>query len=150
MASLSTAGNVHSTCLRVLAARGYTLRIDVDYYESDGELMYMAEKDGFTFAAENPIELLGLTAVYEHVQPEQDRPYWWYVDGADLDDELLEQALERALASLRERDPARWTEKIRAALATAEADPRTSAADRLGISQAALEQVLADSLLRGR
>lgn len=145
MASLATAGNVHQTCLRILRARGYALRIEIERYEDDDEPYgYSAERDGFSFAAEDPIALLGLVAVYEHVRPTSDEPYWWVVDGPDVHDELMGEALERAFAELRDRDRARWVQEVRQAVAHAETDPETSAADRLGVSLATLERALAE------
>jgi hypothetical protein len=49
-------------------------------------------EERFCFKADNPIELLGLTAVYEFVQPIKDEPYWWQVDGPDIWQDLLDQA----------------------------------------------------------
>lgn len=141
MASLGSAANVYATCLRILRGKGYALARDVgDYEADDGPHGYRAQKDGFTFAGDNPIELLGLVAVYEHVQPSRDEPYWWVVDGPNIADELMERALERSLAELRERDPARWRHEITQALA--KADAKASAAARLGISEGELQRIL--------
>lgn len=93
--SLGSHGNVYNTCLRILQNRGFTLRVegemtDEGCYPSDAT--WIAVKDSFYFAADNPIELLGLVAVYDYVQPKEDRPYWWRVEGADLWTELMEAA----------------------------------------------------------
>jgi hypothetical protein len=32
-------------------------------------------------------------AVYDYVRPAADRPYWWKVEGPDVESELLEAAL---------------------------------------------------------
>jgi hypothetical protein len=147
MASLGSAGNVHATCLRILRAKGYALRRDIGRYEDDdGPYGYLAEKDGFTFAADDPIELLGLTAIYEHVRPTHDEPYWWFVEGPDIRDEITERAIEEALADLRQRDPERWATEVRKALAQADAD--ATASERLGISEAELQRIMKDPLLR--
>jgi hypothetical protein len=53
---------------------------------------WIARKAGFYFCADNPIELLGLVAVYDYVHPEEDRPYWWQVEGPDIWYELMELA----------------------------------------------------------
>lgn len=146
MASLATAGNVHSTCLRILRARGYALAREIGRYEEDdGPHGYRAEKDGFSFSADNPIELLGLVAIYEHVAPAADEPYWWHVEGPNIEDELLERGFEASLAELRGRDPSRWVRVIREALAAADED--ASAAEILGISEANLAALLGDPLL---
>lgn len=146
MASLGSAGNVHATCLRILRAKGYALARDVGRYEDDdGPYGYLAEKDGFTFAANDPIELLGLAAIYEHVRPTEDAPYWWFVEGSDIHTEITERALERALADLRQRDPARWHIEVHKALS--EADATATAAERLGISEEELQRIMTDPLL---
>ena len=93
--SLSSNANVWNTCLLVLRSRGFSLEI-VGEVEPDGsypvDRFYIAHKDGFRFCAYNPIELLGLTAVYDYVQPTENCPYWWGVPGPDIDSELLEVA----------------------------------------------------------
>ncbi len=87
--------NVHNTCLRILRSRGFELEVTGDP-EPDGscpvEKHWIARKDGFYFCGDNPIELLGLVAVYDYVKPTEDRPYWWRVEGADDVGELLEAA----------------------------------------------------------
>ena len=57
---------------------------------------WIAERDCFYFCGDNPIELLGLVAVYDHVQPERDVPYWWVVEGEDIWIELMEAAFPDA------------------------------------------------------
>jgi hypothetical protein len=146
MASLGSAGNVHATCLRILRAKGYALARDLGHYEDDdGPYGYLAEKDGFTFAANDPIELLGLAAVYEHVRPTHDVPSWWFVEGPDIHAEITEHAMETALADLRQRDPTRWRTEVLEALA--EANAAATAAERLGISETELQRIMKDPLL---
>lgn len=79
---LSSAPNVLNTCLRILRARGYDLRLDDE--------LWIARKGGFTFMADNPIELLGLTAIYDYVQPAADADYWWSVPGPNILGEFLD------------------------------------------------------------
>lgn len=79
---LSSAPNVLNTCLRILRARGYELRLDDE--------LWIARKGEFTFKAYNPIELLGLTAIYDYVQPAADTEYWWSVPGANIFGEFLD------------------------------------------------------------
>lgn len=130
-----------------LRAKGYVLSRDIGRYEEDdGPFGYLAQKNGFTFAADNPIELLELTSAYEYVRPAADEPYWWLVTGPNVADEILEASLERSLAERREREPERWRRTVQQALADAE--PGCSAAEILGISQPELERLLADPLLR--
>jgi hypothetical protein len=93
--SLSSHANVHNTCLRILRARGFALHVEGEM-TADGcyptDALWIAEKSGFRLAADNPIELLGLAAVYEYVRPTEARPYCWSVEGPDIRDELMEAA----------------------------------------------------------
>lgn len=94
MALVSNA-NVHNTCLRLLRDRGFTLHVEGEldeggYYPVSHR--WYATQGGVELCAYNPIELLGLAAIYEHHRPEEDTPYWWYVDGEDVRDELYEAA----------------------------------------------------------
>ena len=79
---LASNGNVRNTCLRILRQRGYALRVEGEL-DADGcypaEAFWIAEKNGFHFCGDNPIELLGLVAIYDHVQPKEDESYWWVV-----------------------------------------------------------------------
>ncbi len=96
MASLSSHSNVYNTCLHILRQRGYRLWVEGEQDESGcypTELAWMAEKNGATFHADNPIELMGLAAIYEHVNPVGEvQPGWWTVQGPDIKNELLEAA----------------------------------------------------------
>ena len=78
--------NVWNTCLLILQSRGYWLFLvgDPDETRSISHCTWAAEKDGMTFRADNPIELLGLTAIFEHQQPVADTPYWWRLEGDDV------------------------------------------------------------------
>jgi hypothetical protein len=87
--------NVYNTCLRILRSRGFELEVSGEprpdgAYPTDRH--WIARKDGFYFCADNPIELLGLVAIYDHVRLEEDRPYWWAVHGPDIALELMEAA----------------------------------------------------------
>lgn len=96
MASLSSYINVWNTCLLILRQRGYRLWLE-GRYDSEGMfniLGWMAEKNDYTFHADNPIELLGLTAIYEFKQPVgEPEDYWWSLEGPDIYSELLENAI---------------------------------------------------------
>lgn len=93
--SLSSHANAYNTCLRILRARGFALHVEGEM-TADGcypvDALWVAEEAGFRFAADNPIELLGLVAVYDHVRPTEARPYWWSVEGPDIWSELMEAA----------------------------------------------------------
>jgi hypothetical protein len=92
---LSSHINVWNTCLRILRQRGFALRVEGEA-RADGchptDALWIAEKDGFFFCGDNPIELLGLVAVHDRVRPGEDLPYWWRVDGPDVYTELMEAA----------------------------------------------------------
>jgi hypothetical protein len=92
---LGSHANVYNTCLRILRQRGFDLRVEGEL-DADGcypsHAHWIAEKSGFYFCGDNPIELLGLVAIYDHVQPKEDVPYWWVVEGDPIWDELMETA----------------------------------------------------------
>lgn len=96
MASLGSHANVYNTCLRILRQRGYRLWVEGELDANDmypTDLAWMAEKNGETFQADNPIELLGLAAIYEYVAPVgETQSYWWVAEGPDIRDELLKKA----------------------------------------------------------
>jgi hypothetical protein len=94
MPRLGSAGNVYNSCLRLLRTRGYHLH--AEEVTAEGDLFWYAEKDGFSFVGDNPIELLGLTAIYEAVSPldaQSAQPYWWVIKGDDIYRELMDSAL---------------------------------------------------------
>jgi hypothetical protein len=87
MAALVGSGNVYNTCLRIMRSRGYSLTFEStenDFFQ------WWAEKNGYDFVANNPIELLGLVSIYEYHQPDgPPTDYWWSVDGSNIYDELI-------------------------------------------------------------
>jgi len=94
--SLTSHANVRNSCLHILHTRGYKLKAEAELM-ADGDwptdARWTAEKDGFFFTADNPMELLGLVAIYDFVQPSKDVPYWWRLDCPDHWDNLMEEAL---------------------------------------------------------
>ncbi|NNG01923.1 MAG: hypothetical protein HKM93_21225 [Desulfobacteraceae bacterium] len=88
--------NVYNTCLRIMRSRGYKLRVDGELDQEElikpGSLIWYAEKGRFSAMAENPLELLGLTSIYEFKMPTTDESYWWVVEGEDIFNELMEKA----------------------------------------------------------
>lgn len=93
--SLGSNFNVYNTCLLIIQGKGFDLHVEGELDE-DGcypsDLLWIAQKGDFIFKADNPIELLGLIAIYDHVQPTLDTPYWWRIDGKSIGDQLLQQA----------------------------------------------------------
>jgi len=127
MASLGSHANVWETCLQRMDRRGYSLETKYpDDEDDEGLSLWFAEKDGFTFVADDPIQLLGLVTVYEDVQPKEDQPYWWREktdwNKPTLGEQLLDQAIavEEArvaeFAALRQSDPRAWEAEVRAAV----------------------------------
>lgn len=91
---LTSHANVENTCLLILRSRGFKLRLEDNENGAWGYL-WIAEKDGFRLYAWNPIELLGLLAIFDHKKPKEDTPYWWVVKGADVRKELIAEAEAR-------------------------------------------------------
>ncbi|HKB38713.1 MAG TPA: hypothetical protein VKD72_19880 [Gemmataceae bacterium] len=92
---LASHANVYNTCLRILRARGFELQVSGDPGPDGGypvNCSWIARKGEFYFCGDNPIELLGLVAIHDYVQPKEDKPYWWRVEGADIESELMESA----------------------------------------------------------
>jgi hypothetical protein len=79
---LSSYPNVYNSCLVILQRKGFALS-----YEKETDT-WLAEIKGFKFKADNPIELLGLTAIYEDRKPESDSEYWWQINSPYLLGEL--------------------------------------------------------------
>ena len=73
MTNLTAHANVWETCVQILQRRGMVLWVES---EDDGYLWH-ARFGVFSFSASNPIELLGLVAIYDALSPEDAVPYWW-------------------------------------------------------------------------
>lgn len=152
MASLASHANVWSTCLKLLHRKGFRLRVDLAAEDKDPD-SFVAEKHGFVLVADNPIELLGLAAIHEEVNPEHDRPYWWSIEGSGPSrGQLIDEALarretrERDLKSLRKASPDLWVLRIEMTLD--DSGSLSDAASQLGISADSLRMILEDPLLR--
>lgn len=100
--SLGSNLNVYNTCLLILKEQGFLLAIcrgesvGVEVEAEIGEDGYIfpfwvAEKDGARFIANNPIELLGLVEVHNHMQPKENVPGWWKKEGEDLRSKILDE-----------------------------------------------------------
>jgi hypothetical protein len=70
--------NVFNTALVVLERKGWALRYD----KAQG--WWFAKKDGWEFLADDPMQLLGLVAIYEHHAPKKKEEYWWKIDEPNL------------------------------------------------------------------
>jgi hypothetical protein len=74
MPALGYYTNVHNTALVTLQRKGYRV-----WTEQDGNVI-CGEKDGWDFMADDPVQLLGLIAIYEAQHPAAFHEYWWKID----------------------------------------------------------------------
>ncbi|WP_194908761.1 hypothetical protein [Catenulispora rubra] len=156
MVSLVSHLNVWETCLQLMNRLGYRLEMSYpdDEDGDEGLSTWSATKGGFTFMADDPIQLLGLVAVYEDVQPEDDRDYWWRAktdrSRPGVYDQVTDQAIavEEArveeLAALRQVDPRAWEAEVRAAFEMVGVGDVVNAASMLRIPRKELRHILGD------
>jgi hypothetical protein len=69
MPDLSAYLNVYNTALVALERKVWSLHYDKSHD------WWFAEKDGWEFLADNPMELLGLVAIFEHHAPKKKAEY---------------------------------------------------------------------------
>lgn len=107
MPLLTSHVNVWETCLQLMNRRGYRLEMSyadaADGADDEDLSSWSATKNGFTFLAGDSIQLLGLVAVYEDVQPEDDRDYWWRASTDRSRPGLTDQLIEQATAGAEDR-----------------------------------------------
>ncbi len=82
MILLSSYPNVYNTCLVLLRRSGYQITYD---RANDS---WSAQKHEYFFRADNPIELLGLTTIYQEIQPQDGKEYWWMINEPNVLAEL--------------------------------------------------------------
>lgn len=75
---LSSYPDVYNTCLVILERKGFALTYDKT---NDS---WVASILNFEFRGDNPIELLGLASIHEHLSPSADTEYWWKIDTPDV------------------------------------------------------------------
>jgi hypothetical protein len=78
MPDLSAYLNVYNTALVILERQGWALRFD------EAREHWHAKKGDWEFLADDPMQLLGLVAIYEHHEPKKKTEYWWKIDSPDL------------------------------------------------------------------
>ena len=78
MPDLSAYLNVYNTALVILERKGWSLRYDKP------QEFWFAKKDGWEFLADDPMQLLGLVAIFEYHVPKAKSEYWWKIDEPDL------------------------------------------------------------------
>lgn len=76
MPALGEYSNVYDTAVTLLRQKGFQV------WSDDSTELYFAERDGWDFASESPVGLLGLVAIFEAVQPAKYREYWWRLDAS--------------------------------------------------------------------
>ena len=152
MVSLSSHANVWETCLQLLERRGYRLTVrGPEPHELHAR--YTAQRDGFTFHADNPIELVGLVTVYDDVQPPASVAYWWTAKTTraevyqrlQREADTRQDAVHAALEAMRARDPGAWEARVRQALD--EGGDEINAATFLDVTRAELVRLLDDPRL---
>jgi hypothetical protein len=74
MPSLGVYSNVLNTALIVLQRKGFRV------WTNESESNWYAEKDGWDFLADDPIQLLGLVSIFEFQKPSQFKEYWWMIE----------------------------------------------------------------------
>lgn len=82
MPALSSYANTENTAVVLLNKMGYQV-----WEDESGEL-YMAERDGWDFAAKGLTELLGVVSIFERISPEEYSEYWWRIREPWLRDDL--------------------------------------------------------------
>jgi hypothetical protein len=97
MPTLSSYTNVHDTAIQLLRDEGFQVWRD----KSAG--LYFAERDGWDFAADDPVALLGVVAIFKHRRPVGYVEYWWRNESAKGASSSLPDAPERAYASVATR-----------------------------------------------
>ena len=82
MPDLSAYLNVYNTALVVLQRKGFSVRFDAKNER------WFASKNGRELLADDPMQLLGLAAIYEYHAPKRKEEYWWKIDDPDLFSQL--------------------------------------------------------------
>lgn len=116
---------------------------------------WVATKGDIALSAENPIELLGLSAIHDEIKPERHEPYWWKIGpegGREaVEDRLLKEAIAAQearideLRRLREDTPDTWLTSLRLVLENS--GSADDAAAQLGVPTTELRRLLKDPLL---
>lgn len=77
MPTLGEFVDVYGPALDLLEKKGFQF-----WFDEKADLFF-AERDGLDFAAENPISLLGLMAIFEAEAPLQFHECWWRRKGTE-------------------------------------------------------------------
>jgi hypothetical protein len=82
MPALGAYSNVLNTALVVLERKGFRV------WSDEAQENWYAERDGWDFIADDPIQLLGLVSIFEHRKPTEFREYWWQLQEPYLIDNV--------------------------------------------------------------
>ncbi len=88
MPAFSAYLNVWNTCLVILQQKGFRTWTDEEQNN------FYAEKDGWDYIADDPIQLLGLVAIHEYHKPVSYKEYWWRITDPQLIESLPNMAPE--------------------------------------------------------
>ena len=69
--ALSQHANVYDTALVLVERKGFRV------WQDQSRRTFWAEKDGWDFLADDPLGLLGLVTIWEHLAPSEYSEYWW-------------------------------------------------------------------------
>ena|SRR5882762_5931268 len=82
MAALADHTNVFDTVISILEKKGYQI------WYVGASCTYYAEKDGWDFASNSPVGLLGVVSIFEFLNPTVWAEYWWRMAPFGLHQEL--------------------------------------------------------------
>jgi hypothetical protein len=88
MPALGAYANVLNTALIVLRDKGF--RVWTDQAQDN----WYGEREGWDFVADDPIQLLGLVAIYEQRKPQGYSEYWWRLEEPWLIEQVPSQPPE--------------------------------------------------------
>jgi hypothetical protein len=91
---LTSDHKVWNSCLLWARSKGFALRMfgPPDEHGTSVRCSWQATKDdGTELTGGSPIELAGLIALHEHHRPDQNREYWWMIEGEDVVTQLRDQ-----------------------------------------------------------
>ncbi len=78
MPDLSAYLNVYNTALAVIEEKGFEIQFD------EKKEWWFASRNGWQLMADDPIQLLGLVAIFEFKNPSQKNEYWWKIGELEL------------------------------------------------------------------
>jgi hypothetical protein len=82
--------NVFNSCILLAISKGFSVLLTGGPDPNDEPSLcgWRAKKGDVELDGDNPIELAGLIALYEHHRPTKAKDYWWRIEGPDVLDEV--------------------------------------------------------------